>query len=188
MNMNVARTHLAPFSAFVAACALTAFAARADAQPNEGDRPARWRVGVGVGVAVPINVGASSSYPSGVSLGVWGAIPLSARLQLTPSIALYRIGRAYGSDDSWRTDLALALEYVVPLGSVRFVPGVSVSVAQAGVVVGKVRGFGVGVSLELRVPVTGPLEVFARSDHRMVLTVEEGIVVNQFVLGPAFRF
>jgi hypothetical protein len=68
------------------------------------------------------------------------------------------------------------------------VPGVSLSVAQAGVVVGDVRGFGAGVSFELLVPVTGPLEVFARSDHRLVLTVAEGVVVNQFALGLALRF
>jgi hypothetical protein len=144
---------------------------------------ARARVGLGVGGTSLIVRGSQGA----LAAGAWAAIPLGRHFQLTPSITLYQID-AYGSGPGLKTELSAGLEYVFTWPRFRFVPGVLLSHTRRGFVFGDTRSIRAGVSLGLQVPVDGPLEIFARSEHRIFVNAEEGGIVNQVIVGPALGF
>jgi hypothetical protein len=160
--------------------------ARADEAPP-GEDEAQLRFGVGAGFSFLHPMGPNTSAQGSFAVSAWAAIPLTRHLQLTPSLHTYRVN-AYGSGLGRKSDLSLGLEYVVAWRQLRVVPGLSFSRVQNGVVTGEHRGFGLGASLALLIPVTGPLELFGRADYRVVATSEEGIGVAHFVAGPALNF
>lgn len=177
------RTLVAVRGAFALMVPASAHAQEAEARA-EG---ARARVGIGVGGMSLGPLSHAGPFHSVVAASTWGAVPLGTHVQLTPSFALYR-ATAYGAGPGWKTDLSLGLEYVISSQRFRFVPGIMLSLTRAGVVMGRHRGVGAGVSFALQVPVAGPLEAFARSEHRGMVTAAEVVLVNQAVFGPALGF
>jgi hypothetical protein len=145
---------------------------------------ARARVGLGIGGTSVIVRG---TYQGVLAASTWVALPLGRQFHLTPSFTVYRVA-AYGGDLGWKTDVALSLEYVFAWQRLRFVPGLLFSLSRGGLIFGHHLGGGPGVSLALQVPINGPLELFARSEHRIVVTAEDGYLVNQIVFGPALGF
>ncbi len=156
-----------------------------EVQPIEDEAQLRFGVGAGGSFLHPMapNTPAQDSF----AMSAWVAIPLTRHLQLTPSLHTYQ-ANAYGSGLGRKSDLSLGLEYVVAWRQLRVVPGLSFSLVRNGVVTGNHRGFGLGASLALLLPVAGPLELFGRADYRVVATSEEGISVAHFVAGPALNF
>lgn len=160
--------------------------ARADEAPP-GEDAAQLRFGVGAGGSFLQSTGPNTPAQAAFAMSAWAAIPLTRHLQLTPSLHTYVVN-AYGSGSGRKSDLSLGLEYVFVWRQLRVVPGLSFSRIQNGVVTGDHRGFGLGASLALLIPVTGPLELFGRADYRAVATSEEGISVAHVVAGPALNF
>jgi hypothetical protein len=146
---------------------------------------ARARVGLGIG---GLSVVVRGKYSGVFAASAWVALPLGRHFQLTPAFTLYSVA-AYGSDHpGLKNDVSLSLEYVFAGQRFRFVPGLLFSLTRRGVLLGRLLGAGPGVSLALQVPINGPLELFARSEHRIVVTPEDGYLVNQVVFGPALGF
>ncbi len=145
---------------------------------------ARARVGFGIG---GLSVVVRGKYSGVFAAGTWVALPLGRHFQLTPSFTLSRVA-VYSSGPGWKTDVSLSLEYVFAWRRFRFVPGLLFSLTRDEIFFGHLIGGGPGASLALQVPIHGPLELFARSEHRIVVTPEEGYLINQVVFGPAVGF
>jgi len=155
-----------------------------EAQPAEDE--AQLRFGVGAGGSFIENRSPGSDYAS-LAVSAWAAIPLTRHLQLTPSFHTYE-AEAYGAGPGRKSDVSLGLEYVVAWRQLRVVPGISLSLVRTGLITGQHRGFGLGASLMLLLPVAGPLELFGRADLRVAVTSEEGIRGAHFVAGPSINF
>lgn len=130
----------------------------------------------------------SPRYEVGFNSSLWSSFALGQALGVRPSMHVYELGESYGSSRGARVDLSLALELVLAVGKIELVPALVASAVLPGLLRPEIRAVALGLSLGAQGLIYGRLGLYARSTHRLVVTIAEELLVHQFELGPTLQF
>lgn len=160
----------------------------AQAPPPPSTDARRILLGAGGGVAFVTSLGPlSPSYAPGLNASVWSSLPVGAVIGFRPAVRLYDVGASFGAGPGARLDLELGFEFTLRFGPLDVVLALATAVTFRATEVFNVRAIGVGPSLGLQGLLTGRLGWYARTTHRLTVTIAESLLLHQLEAGLLLR-